>query len=238
MIQPDPALVAQNGRLLLEAIGGVGPYNYSVIVGAGSIDASGLYTAPNEPGVAQVQVIDSDAPPSVALLNVTINTPLKLFLEIIRAELALQEGQVYLWDQKIKIPNDQGLYVAVGVVSEKYYSNVNRKEDDGAGGLNQVQTANVKSMLSVDLISRGPAARDRKGELVLAFNSDYSRQIQQAHGFYVAKLPDSFVNLSVLDGAAIPYRFRINVNVHYAISKTKAVQFFDTFADPTVTIDP
>jgi hypothetical protein len=47
-----------------------------------------------------------------------------------------------------------------------------------------------------------------------------------------------FVNLSMIDGDAIPYRFNISVNMQYFVRKVKAVAYFDDFADVEVTTEP
>lgn len=163
-------------------------------------------------------------------------TPLERFCDIIRTEMDLEDDQVYLWDQKIKPLPDQRLYVTVGVASVKPFSNTRNLVPNGSV-LNEVLSTNVKATLSIDITSRGPDARDRKEEVVLALNSIYSQQQQEAFGFYIAPISTSFTNLSVLDGAAIPYRFNISVALQYKVTKTKAVPFYDTFTD-TVTTDP
>lgn len=94
--------------------------------------------------------------------------------------------------------------------------------------------------LDIDIISRGPEARDRKEEIILALNSIYAQSQQEGNSFYIGKLPPSarFVNLSNIDGAAIPYRFRISVNLQYAFVKSKAIDYFDTFSTVQETIQP
>jgi hypothetical protein len=224
------------------ATGGTAPYTYSVRAGGagGTINSSsGLYTAPaavsSNPSQLYdtIQVIDNLG--AIAASQILIGTPLLLFCEILQSELGLTPGRVYLWDQKIMQPNDAGLYVAVSVPSCKPFGNTNTPDGSGSG-LNSVQVAHMMATLDIDIISRGGDARDRKEEVILALNSNYSHAQQEANSFSIGKLPAGarFLNLSQIDGAAIPYRYKISVNVQYAVTKTKAVPYFDTFSAASV----
>lgn len=220
------------------AIGGTAPYTYTVIKGGvgGSIATDGTYTAPQTGiGVDTIQVIDSTG--DTAESQILVDNPLELFCEVIQHELGLQPGRVYLWDQKINMPKDQGLFVVVGVLSCKPFANT--VDTDGSGaGLDAIQSTNFMATLSVDIISRGPEARDRKEEVIMALNSIYAQQQQEINSFYIAKISSSFQNLSQEDGAAIPYRFNLAVNVQYFMKKIKAVDYFDIFSTTTLITEP
>lgn len=228
--------------------GGVAPYTWSVLLGGagGSVNpstgASTVYTAPaaapSNPALAfdTVSVTDSTSgTPLTASAQILVGDPLILFCDIIQTGMGLSNGRVYLWDQKIMQPNDSGLYVAVSVLSAKPYGNTNRHDFSGSNS-NSNQSVNVAAQLQVDVISRGPAARLQKEGVLLAINSDYSEQQQNANGFWIAKLPPgaNFVNLSEQDGAAIPYRFSIPVVVHYIYTQTQAVGYMQPSSAPTV----
>lgn len=214
---------------------GVAPYAYTLLEGVGSIDpVTGLYSAGAVLGGATVQVTDANG--ATAEADIMVGTPLELFCDVIQEELDLQPGRVYLWDQEIKAPSDQGLFVAVGVLSCKPFSNIRRMDADG----NSVQSTHFSATLDVSIISKGPEARDRKEELILALNSQYSEAQQELNSFRIFPLSTSFVNLSQAEGAAIPYRFNISVTVQYQVTKTKAAPYYDQFVVPPsgILIDP
>ena len=50
--------------------GGFSPYSYSVLSGGGSIDLAGTYTAPNDPGAAQVRVTDANGATKTVSINI------------------------------------------------------------------------------------------------------------------------------------------------------------------------
>lgn len=219
-----------------EGTGGTSPYTYTIIPGGvgGSINPSGLYTAPFVTGPDTIQVQDSLG--AIATAEILVANALELFCDIIQTQLGLAQGKVYLYDQKINMPTDSGLFVAVGIINPKPFGNT--RIYDSSSGFNSIQSINMKTMLSVDIISRGPEARDRKEEVIMAFNSFYSQQQQEANSFNIGIIPTSFVNLSQVDGAAIPYRFTISVNVQYFVTKVLAVPYFSNFSTPSVLTNP
>lgn len=227
------------------ALNGTPPYTYSVRAGGagGSINSSGVYTAPatvsSDPSRLYDTIQVRDSLLSQATAKILIATPLLLFCEILQRELGLDDGRVYLWDQKLLQPTDEGLYVAVSVLTCKPFGNT--VSIDGSGsGLDAIQSVNMMATLDIDIISRGPAARDRKEEIILALASLYAQAQQEANSFLIGKLPpgSKFLNLSIVDGAAIPYRFKISVNLQYAVKKVKPVDYFDTFRNVSVATDP
>lgn len=232
--------VATNITVYFLATGGAPPYEYLVLPGGagGIIDTdTGVYTAPSTisyDAVSSTDIIEViDANNDTAQASILVGTPLILFCDILKHELGLDDNHIYLWDQKLSQPTDAGLYVAVSVNSLKPFGSSNLIVSSGAG-MNQVQAVNVQATLDIDLISRGPEARDRKEDVLFAISSVYSQQQQAANSFLVGRLPANsrFINLSNIDGAAIPYRFRVSTNIQYAKTITQPAQYFDTFATP------
>ncbi len=159
---------------------------------------------------------------------------IKLFCDILAHEMELENDQVYIYNQKIDLPKDDRLYIAVGILTCKPFSNT-RKEAVSGDDLNEEVSSNFLTTLSVDILSRGVDARDRKEEIILALGGTYAQSVQEANGFLVGRISTSFVNLSSVEGAAIPYRFNISVQVQYFVSKIKAIEYYDDFTDSVIT---
>lgn len=216
------------------ASGGTEPYAYSVLPGGagGTIHpTTGLYTAPiGVTGVDVVQAEDDDG--ALITADMLVGNPLELFCDVIQQELGLANGRVILWDQKFNMPKDSGLVIAVQCANPKGFGNIVRYTP--SGGMTAEQNVNMQARLDVNIMSRGPAARDRKEEVLLAFTSTYSQKQQETNGFSIARLSNAFVDISQVDGGAIPYRFVISVNIQYSFKKSKAVDYFDDYATPTV----
>lgn len=222
--------------------GGTSPYTFTVLPNGagGSVGAStGAYTAPAQINADPRREYDivqvTDARDMTAQARILVGSAVQLFCEILQNQLGLAQGRVYLWDQKIFQPTDSDLYIAVSVMNPKPFGSSNYTDANG----NEIQTVSMGATLDVDVISRGPAARDRKEEIILAVASQYSRLQQQVNGFYIARLPAhaGFQNLSEVDGAAIPYRYRISLNVMYKVTKILSSPFYSSFQKPLVTVN-
>ena len=234
--------LAANVRASFQALNGTSPYAYAVLSGGagGTVDgSSGVYIAPasvpSDPSKLFDTIKVTDHVGATATAQILVGTPLLLFCDIIQTRLGLANGRVYLWDQKISEPTDSGLYVAVSVPRCRPYGNGSQLQSDGLehGAVHMVATVDI------NIISRDSEARDRKEEVLLALSSAYSRQQQDANSFYVAPLPNAagFLNLSQVDGAAIPYRYQISINMMYMVVSAIASEYFTTISVTEAT-DP
>jgi hypothetical protein len=224
------------------ATGGDEPYLYTVLPdgAGGSIDpTTGIYTAPGFVQEDPRKVFDTiqveDYSGEKATARILVGTPLMLLCEIVRRELALGDRYVYLWDQKIEQPKDEKLYIAVSLLTAKVVGNVSGVASVSGGGLNSEQFVSMRASVTLDVISRSTAALHRKEEVLMALASVYSRQQQDANSFSVATIPMAFVNLSQVDGAAIPYRYQITVGMFYAQPRVKPAPYYDDFRAPETT---
>lgn len=237
-ISQSATILAPNRGAAFGASGGVEPYSFAVVPGGagGTVNAStGIYTAPNVFGADTVRVTDAAA--ATATAHISVGNPLQLLCDILRRELGLASNRVYLWNQKIMQPTDDGLYIAVGMPAPRPFGNVARFTPSVSGGEADQWVAMV-ALVDIDVVSKSTAALDRKEEVLLALASFYSQRQQEANGFSIGRLSSRILNLSEVDGAAIPYRFRISVNMQYAFSKTTAgASYYDTFQRDTIADD-
>lgn len=222
------------------ASGGAAPYTYQVMSGGagGAIDSSlGFYTAPDTmtaypPSKLFDTVQATDSLGATGTSQVMVATPLFLICDIIHQGMGLDPFHCFLWDQKVFQPTDSGLYVTVALSSCKPFSNSFKELPDGT----IQQYTSMYGRIDFDAISRGPAARDQKELIILALNSFYSQSQQTANGFYLGKVPimGGFINLSQIDGDAIPYRYKISFAIQYTVALTNAVPYYDTFPNVEV----
>lgn len=239
-LQATATAVAVNCPATFYASGGTAPYAYVVLAGGagGFVDAAtGAYTAPSTAGATPLQAQDTvqvtDNVGATATAVIMVGTPVMLLADIVQQYMGLSPGRTYLWDQRIPQPSDAGLYVAVSVPFCRPFAST-RRLNPATG--NTDQAVSMQATVDLDLISRDASARDRSPEAVLALNSDYALSQQYNNGFRLALLPKGFVNLSEVDGAAIPYRYRISVNILYAATKSQSAVFY-TSLNFAVTVD-
>ena len=173
-----------------------------------------------------------------------MTTPWQLLCETIQSEMGLAPGQVYLYNNKLRIPPDDRLYVCVGIETPRCYANNNRYQtvpdpaNPGSTILQSVQGSWWSTVLSIDIYSKGPLARDQKELVIMALASAALQQAMELNAFRFASLPTAMVNLSELEGATIPYRFRTSVAVMYFVTKApKTVDSYDTINGPQLTFE-
>lgn len=235
-LAPARTMIGRNQSLVFLGRGGTGPYSYAVVTGPGAIDPdSGEYVSDNDLGQATIQVTDSLGVTANAV--VLVGDIMRFVCDIIQTEMQLASDRVWIWDQKIFKPQDSGPFVVVGITSCKPFGNTNKNAADDTE-LTGIQSINMRATLFIEIISRDTSALERKEEILMALNSNYSEQQQERNSFRVFPITPNFINLSEVDGAAIPYRFNLSVNVMYMVTKTQAVEYFDTFDPPEVTTEP
>jgi hypothetical protein len=244
VLQNATACAPGNLTVPFAVSGGSSPYTWAVVPGGagGTIDSDGTYTSPlSSIGPDTITVTDSTSPtPQVGSTTMLVGYPLMLVCDIIQNCMGLSGSQVWLWEQKIFIPTDSQLYVAVGVQSCRPFSNRPSYSGGGSAGapLTATQSVNMQATLTIDILSRGPIARDMKEQVLLALSSPYAQQQMELNSFLVASLSTGFVNLSQVDGAAIPYRFQILVALQYFSTLTTQPAYFSSFGSVAVTPNP
>lgn len=226
------------------AVGGTAPYTYAVLAGGagGSINSStGSYTAPLSMTAYQAtKMLDTisvtDTTSAVVTSTILVATPFFLVLDILQNQLGLDNDHIYSFNQKVFQPTDSGMYLIASIESCKPFGN--NIYPLASNGSMVTQYLSMSARLGIDIISRGPAARDNIGLIPLALNSIYSQQQQDAMGFYLGKLPLSVNNVSGIDGAAIPFRFHFSWALQYLVQLNQQVPFFDTFPTEPVYTNP
>lgn len=214
----------------MQAFAGAEPYLYSVLPGGigGSISADGIYTAPASIGVDTIQAVDDLG--EIATFKVYVGTPLHLVGDIVRKYMGLDEDQVYLYNQKYKIPPDQRIYIAISQLTSRAFGSSSKT-------VNGIETiaANIISPIDITIQSRSMDALLRKEEIILALDSEYARRQQELNGFYIGKLSANIVPLNQEEGAAIPYMFNLTVNLQYSYRKSNNSLYFDDFENTLIT---
>lgn len=245
-----PLSLLKNNNIIMKGVttpfiatGGTSPYTYSVVSGGagGSIDVNGLYTAPlslsGDPSKQKdtIQVTDALSETATSTIGVS-NDPLKIICEIIANRMSLEADQVYIYNQKFNIPNDDRLYIAIAFLSSKVFANAKKNEEIG-GVLKEVLSTNYRSVFSIDIMSRTTEAYNRKEEVIHALASEYAIRLQELNSFKLATIPDSFNPINIEDGAAIPYRFNAAASVLYVDRKVDNSDYYDTFSNINVYTD-
>ena len=151
-----------------------------------------------------------------------------IIADIIQNELGLTNSQVFIYNQDYKLPETSGLFIVLVNDSSEIYSNSNRY----VGTVNNSQEVInllAKEEYSINIMSKNSEARTRKEEVVMALISNYAKEQQDKYQFKIAQIPNSFTNVSELEGAGMLNRFVINLSVLTWKQKTKEISYFDQF---------
>jgi len=188
----------------------------------------------------------------------------QIIVDILAREMTLDSGRVFIRDQNLKLPPDDGLYVVVGMVGEQPFGIVNSIEateitgvnritvpgsnrftDSGdqritavtGQGLKQVQQIVTQEQIQIDIMSRSREAIQRRWEIFAALASIYSVQQQELNTFKIFKIPSSFANTSGTEGGSNLNKFSITVTCHVWYRKESYLQSGDYYDDFTQRVD-
>ena len=163
-----------------------------------------------------------------------MSEPIKYVCDILQKQLDLADGQVWIYNEKVNIPNDFNMYIVVDYQGQRIIGNV-RREEPTTNGLIERQALHSMAILRLDLFSRGKLARINKDLVIMALNSTYSQQVQEAHGFQIARNSFQVTNTSEVEGTAELNRYSISFNVTYVTETSKSISYFDTFSKEVIT---
>jgi hypothetical protein len=142
--------------------------------------------------------------------------------------MALTNDQIYIYNQDFKIPETSGLFILMQYNTSDNYSSTNEfleaTEQESISML-------TKEDYTVNVVSKNDDARLRKEEVIMSLNSNYSQDQQGLHQFQIARVSNSFVNVSELEGAGMLNRFAINISLLAHYNKTIDTVFYDDFTN-------
>jgi len=163
----------------------------------------------------------------------------KILVNIITHELDLPENYgttsrgdivpcVVIANQNIKLFNTEKLQITVKTIGCKDYSNRNETKTDSEGNFIEYQYLNQQRQMQIDVYSRNNDARQRFWEVITALKSIYAEQQQDIYNFKIGTITNSR-NLSGLDGGSDINRYTITFNVLVHYTKSKVINYYDTF---------
>lgn len=160
--------------------------------------------------------------------------PIKFICQILQNQLELSVNQIWVYNQKRDIPNDFGVYFVVSYLGQRIIGNV-RREVSTAEGLMEFQSVHNLAQYQVDVFSRSSQARDMRDLAIMALNSTYSQQVQEANSFQIARNSFQVTNTSDVEGVAELNRYSLSFNVTYMTQTCKSIEYFDTFTKEVIT---
>lgn len=166
----------------------------------------------------------------------------QVIIDILNKEMQMPKNSVWLREQNKTIPNDNGLYIAVGMVTAQTISNITEMKTLVEPGTNterqyEINTVQQQEAIQIDVLSSAVNnyALLRNWEVIAALQSFYSQRLQEQNKFKIFRIPRSFLDTSSAEGGSMLQRFTITVMAHVWYTKQKP--FGDYYDDFTIRAD-
>jgi len=163
--------------------------------------------------------------------------PIKIVGDILKNCMSLTDDQIFIYNQNFKLPSTSGLFIVLQYNSSKNYSSTNEfiPADEGVEGAQENIAMLTKEEYTVNILSRDDSSRQRKEEVVMSINSNYSQNQQGLYQFQIAPITGNFTNVSELEGAAVINRFAINITLLAHYNKVIDTAYYDDFTNQIET---
>ena len=153
---------------------------------------------------------------------------LKTVCDILKVGMNLDNDQIWLYNQKVNIPNDKRIYVVVSLKKEEVFgNNIEIKETNG---LDEVIWTNLVSDVGIELFSYNTNALNRRYEVLSSMRSVYSVQKQEELNFNIGRNPTVFLDSSFMSLTARLYSFYYEYRITHVEHSSRPVEYFDKFS--------
>lgn len=162
----------------------------------------------------------------------------KALCDLIQSQMNLTANRVWIFNQKVDIPSDDGLFVSVACLRTKPLgSALNYVNDEETGKLVEFQALNIQETLRITLFSRDGSARQRRHEITFVLHSTAAQQMQERYSMQMGYTPTA-VDVSSIEGAARLNKFSLTFSLLRAYTRTKPIEFYDQFQPTELLIEP
>lgn len=155
---------------------------------------------------------------------------LKTVCDILKVGMSLENDQIWIYNQKIDIPNDKRIYIVVSLKDEVVIGN-NIETEHTENGENEIVWTNLVSSVGIELFSYNVNALNRRYEVLSSMRSTYSIQKQEELNFNIGRKPVAFFDSSFLAPSSRLYSFYFMYKItHIENSTKKSVDFYSDFS--------
>ena len=107
---------------------------------------------------------------------------LKTVCDILKVGMSLKDDQIWIYNQKVDIPNDKRIYVVVSLKAETVIGN-NIEAKDASIGEDEVVWSNIVTDIGIELFSYNINALNNRYKVLSSMRSTYSVQKQEKLNF-------------------------------------------------------
>jgi hypothetical protein len=151
--------------------------------------------------------------------------------QILIRGMHIAEERVNIFNQRIdpELLKDPGIFIYLECMPSKVIANrISYQYDPVSGFEYEVQDLNMSDPVTIGVFSKSIEAFQRKEEVLMAINSTYSQQLQEELGFRIFRNAP-IQDLSVLEGAALLFRYDIPVMMFTWRHKRRKIETYDSY---------
>jgi len=152
--------------------------------------------------------------------------------DLIKDQLSLDDSQVWIYNQKARIPNEPGLFVTVELQAARSFGTSSLCGNDDAGNFCEFQSVNMQEIYVVKLFSRDESALQRAPEVQMALSGVAAQQMCEQYCFRLGPLSVNVVDTSAVEASARLFRQDITFNALRHYNKTRVIDYYDRFSIP------
>ena len=162
---------------------------------------------------------------------------LKTVCDILKVGMGLENDQIWIYNQKVDIPNDKRLYVVCSLEDENAYG-VNLNHENDIDILHETTEINVRSLISIDIFSYGTKALEERFNVIGAMRSTYSLIKQETINFNISRRPLVFRRNYFDTPTAKLYSFHYEYAIiHIERNIPKEIPFYDDIEKPNIVVN-
>ena len=160
---------------------------------------------------------------------------LKTVCDILKVGMGLENDQIWIYNQKVDIPNDKRVYVVVSLKSETVIGeNIEVKPENK---MDEVVWSNIVSDVGIELFSYNVNALNRRYEVLSSMRSTYSVQKQEELNCNIGRRPIAFFDSSFMAPSAKLYSFYFMYKITHVENSAKQIDYFDNFKEADIKIN-
>lgn len=164
----------------------------------------------------------------------TFRPTVSIVRDLIKDDLSLSDDQIWIYNQRIKIPDTKGLFVSVSRVACKVYAN-NSAYTGSTEALTEDLAVSTLETISVDLMSQDTSALENYPNVLMALRSTKAQSVAETYGMRFDSIPFSVNDVPSIEGTSMLFRIEINFPVYRTYKSTKDIDYYDTFSNNIIS---
>ena len=163
-----------------------------------------------------------------------IRPTVSIVREIIKDQLSLTEDQIWIYNQRVKIPDTKGLFVAISRVGSKIYANNSSYVGNTTDLVEDQFVANLET-ISIDALSQDTSALEYYPDILMSLRSTKAQQEAEKYGMRFDSIPFSTSDLSTQEGTSMIYRINISFPVYRTYYTSRTIDYYDSFSNNIIS---